>query len=175
MEIIENVKKSIYRHSDFKKEWLVNVDSDAIKWTALLGEHLQSPFIYENEIINGQKKKKQRNRNGRTEDEKVPELKTNQLRKFFGALREFESKLKKPDNNFSKEEKVMMFPKTDLLMIVPKLAYAVGRESNKSAKVGDFFKVITTQIELVDDYDTFMNMMKLIESTVAFHKYFGGE
>ena len=178
MDIISEVEKKVYSLCDFKEEWISKkLDEDAILWSAVFGHHLRSPFIFILDKDTGTKTKTKKSFRGQlsNEDKKVPEFKSNQLRKFFGALREFENKLEKPNVKATYEEKKKMFPKTEFMLMLPKIAYAVGRESKEEAKIKDFFEAINKQMQLVVDYDSFMNMMKLLESTVAFHKYYGGE
>lgn len=163
IEIIKYAETNVF---DFKllksKDWLTDFNFEAIKWSALFANYLQDPFLYE--YKNGIKTRKTNDRNFNI---KVPELKTSQMRKFFGALRQFEAKL----DPHSKND----FPSNDLKLLIPKLAYAAGRETNRDAKIKDFFKIISLQIEQVSDYKSFSNLMKMLETIVAFHKYFGGE
>jgi CRISPR-associated protein Csm2 len=89
-------------------------------------------------------------------------LTTSQLRKFFGELRRIEAE--------SKSEYA-----GQLLMLIPKLAYAVGRskqEKNKGIRIDDFYKELSLGISKVTDYDEFKNFIKIVEAIVAYHKVY---
>ena len=96
-------------------------------------------------------------------------LTTGQLRKFFGEVKRIESNVEKN--------------KEDIVMLKPLLAYAVGRDKNNSGKnktrIEEFAKEVTTAVDAVingknlkSDFKTFV---KLLESIVAYHKYYGGK
>ncbi|MBL7112178.1 MAG: type III-A CRISPR-associated protein Csm2 [Bacteroidales bacterium] len=88
-------------------------------------------------------------------------LTTSQLRKFFGKLRQIEA-------DFDQL-------KTQIPMLKPKLAYAVGRDKDKT-KVRAFYNEISSALTAVqpDNKATFKNLVSLVESIVAYHKFFGG-
>lgn len=90
---------------------------------------------------------------------KLEPLTTSQLRKFFGELRRI-------DSDF--EDK-----KVDLIMMKPILAYAVGRD--KGTKIKYFANIISLAIDYVNNKNSFKNFVKVFESIVAYHKYFGGK
>lgn len=93
-------------------------------------------------------------------------LTTSQLRKFFGELRRIES-------DFAHK-------KNDIIMLKPTLAYAVGRDGNKT-KIKEFGDEISKGIEAIrlgnEVYEKkdFKNFLKLFEAIVAYHKYHGGK
>lgn len=93
-------------------------------------------------------------------------LTTNQLRKFFGELRRMEAE---PPGEGSTPPAPQ-----DLLMLIPKLAYAVGRarKDNNSSKVEDFFKELSHGISRADTYAKFKNFVKIVEAIVAYHKIY---
>lgn len=99
-------------------------------------------------------------------------LTTGQLRKFFGEV-------KRIDANVIRH-------KSDIPMLKPLLAYAVGRDKNKNnvnkSRIDDFEKELRTAIEAIrinngDDIlkSDFKNFVQLFESIVAYHKYYGGQ
>jgi len=98
---------------------------------------------------------------GRGLDNKV--LNTNQLRKFFGAIRDIESKGK----NWKEIE-----PGEYLLK--PKLAVSAGRKLIPK----DFHKLIMKSMEKVDSgdeenkYQSFKTLVNFLESIVAYRKYY---
>ncbi|MDY4148541.1 MAG: type III-A CRISPR-associated protein Csm2 [Paludibacteraceae bacterium] len=94
-------------------------------------------------------------------------LTTSQLRKFFAEVRLIENNLEKKDCT------------SDILMLKPYLAYAVGREK-KPTKLRDFQKEISTAIDgirkdtihIASDY---RNFISIYEAIVAYHKFYGGK
>ena len=93
-------------------------------------------------------------------DRQNPAMTTSQIRKFFGEVKRIQA-----DFENSKD---------DVPLLAAKLAYAVGRK--RSQKMKDFFDVFYPAIKVINgnrsNYDRFV---KLIESTVAFHKFHGGK
>lgn len=88
------------------------------------------------------------------------ELSTSQLRKFFGEVKRLQ--LKGYEN-----------AKSDIIMLKPKLAYAVGRAKKGKKyhfKIEDFYEVIADGIDNVNSKERFKNFTKIFESIVAFHK-----
>lgn len=90
-------------------------------------------------------------------------LNTNQLRKFFGAVRNIEKK--------KKWEEI----EPELYLFKPKLAVSVGRKLIPN-EFYDFMKVTMSKIDVgeTDDdkmknFDTFV---KFLEAIVAYHKYY---
>lgn len=93
-------------------------------------------------------------------------LSTSQLRKFFGELRRI-------DSDF-------LHKKNDIIMLKPMLAYAVGRDGNKT-KIKEFGDEISKGIdairlgEEIHAKNDFKNFLKLFEAIVAYHKFHGGK
>lgn len=87
-------------------------------------------------------------------DESGKPLTTNQLRKFFGEV---------------KRQQMVGFNKTDIVLLKPKLAYAVGRDK-ENTKIKDFYEVMSKLIDLVDNEEQFKNFIKVFEAIVAYHK-----
>lgn len=101
-------------------------------------------------------------------------LTTGQLRKFFGEVRRIDADVIKH--------------KTDIPMLCPLLAYAVGRDKKNvrgmmenKTKIDDFEKEMSSAIKAIrmdteehlkSDYH---NFVQIFESIVAFHKYYGGQ
>lgn len=81
-------------------------------------------------------------------------LTTSQLRKFFGEV---------------KRQQMNGYNETDFILLKPKLAYAVGRDTKKT-KIVDFYNVISNAIDLVGSEDDFERFIKVFESIVAYHK-----
>lgn len=92
-------------------------------------------------------------------------LKTNQLRKFFGAIRKMESK-----NNWEDIE-------PEFYLLKPRMAVGVGR---KLVPKG-FYNVIIAAMSKVDvgnedeKLANFKVFVEFFESIVAYHKFLGGD
>lgn len=81
-------------------------------------------------------------------------LTTSQLRKFFGEV---------------KRQQMEGYNETEFVLLKPKLAYAVGRDTNHT-KIDDFYKVMSNLMDLVKDEKTFQNFIYVFEAIVAYHK-----
>ncbi|WP_165155458.1 type III-A CRISPR-associated protein Csm2 [Parabacteroides sp. ZJ-118] len=93
-------------------------------------------------------------------------LTTSQLRKFFGELRRI-------DSDFPHK-------KNGIIMLKPMLAYAVGRDGNKTRikEFGDEISKGIDAIRLEDKVNAksdFNNFLKIFEAIVAYHKFYGGK
>ncbi len=98
--------------------------------------------------------------NGR-EKTKTGKLSTSQIRKFFGAIKRIQV-------SFEKD-------KSEILLLEPKLAYAVGRDNNKT-KIKDLYNLLSPLIrEIKEDKTRFNNFVNVVEAIVAYHKAAGGE
>ncbi len=94
---------------------------------------------------------------------KQQRLETNQVRKFLDAVNRLKAKLAET-GEFSDIE-------TEVVLLKPKLAYAVARQ--KAAKpLGD---VISAAIDKVHNTEDFWRLVQLIESIIAYHKAEGGK
>ena len=82
-------------------------------------------------------------------------LTTSQLRRFFGEV---------------KRQQMSGFNETDFVLLKPKLAYAVGRAKDSNAKINDFYNVIASAIDNVQNANHFKNFIKIFEAIVAYHK-----
>lgn len=95
-----------------------------------------------------------------TTDKRNPAMTTSQIRKFFGEVKRIQADF---ENN-----------KDDVPLLIAKLAYAVGRKPTEKMK--EFYNEFSEGIKEIngrkDNYDRFV---KLLESTVAFHKFYGGK
>lgn len=107
-----------------------------------------------------------------TEDENNRKaLTTSQIRKFYGELKRIQT-------DFQKYQ-------SDIPMLRAKLAYAVGRSTNKAggggikydSKIKDFFDELSPALRLVEknDKQQFINFVKIVEAVVAYHKFYGGK
>lgn len=100
-----------------------------------------------------------------TEDESGKALTTSQLRKFFGAVKQIQMKSE--------------FDLTEVVLLKPKLAYAVGRakgnNKGKHVKIEEFNDVIVSGINLVTNKEQFKRFVSIFEAIVAYHKAAGGK
>lgn len=88
-------------------------------------------------------------------------MSTSQIRRFFGALKRIQADF---DNL-----------KGEILLLEPKLAYAVGRDQNNS-KIDEFFREISPLIrDINEDEKKFKNFVSIVEAIVAYHKVQGGK
>ena len=98
---------------------------------------------------------------------KLRNMKTTQLRRFFGAVKEIETNLK---------GKSWEGVEADFYLLKPKLAYAKGRKLIPA----EFHEVVKTSMNKVDvgnNQDKIANYKKFVrflESIVAYHKFYGG-
>lgn len=92
---------------------------------------------------------------------------TSQLRKFFGEIKRIQADF---DNC-----------KMDLILLDPKIAYAVGRtkkdaRQGESVKIEDFYKQMTPLISKInEDQAKFKRFVQVCEAIVAYHKQYGGD
>jgi CRISPR type III-A-associated protein Csm2 len=69
----------------------------------------------------------------------------------------------------------------DLILLDPKIAYAVGRakkdaRQGETVKIEDFYKQITPLIgKIGEDQAKFKRFVQVCEAIVAYHKQFGGD
>lgn len=94
------------------------------------------------------------------------EMKTTQLRKFFGHIKKLEAETKgmKPTE---------LFASSKLYLVMPELAYALGRKLISS----DFYELMknslsATKIKTVGDFKQFVGFLSAV---LAYHKMEGGK
>ena len=101
------------------------------------------------------------------EDAGGKKVSTSQLRKFFGEIKRIQADFQNC--------------KMDLILLDPKIAYAVGRAKKEARhgdilKIEDFYKQISPMILLIqEDQKKFKHFVQLCEAIVAYHKQFGGD
>lgn len=93
-------------------------------------------------------------------------LTTSQIRKFFGELKRIQA-----DPLKYKEE---------IPLLKAKLAYAVGRDiknGRQQTKIKKLYEELELGINSIrnNNVKDLSRFIKMVESTVAFHKYFGGK
>lgn len=99
-------------------------------------------------------------------------IKTNQVRNIYSAIISIRTKLKNKNfvNNQLDEDL-----KTDLILIKPKLAYATGREKKVKPLYDLLSKAIDCSITSKNQVKSVTNLISLVETIVAYHKFFGGK
>jgi CRISPR-associated protein Csm2 len=102
---------------------------------------------------------------GRDREKTIKPMSTTQLRKFFGEIKRIQA------IGFNTSD-----AKDDVLMLKPKLAYAVGRDKGET-KIKDFYDKMSIALDAIDlqNEKHFKNFVKIFESIVAYHKAAGGE
>jgi CRISPR-associated protein Csm2 len=89
-------------------------------------------------------------------------LKINQIRRFLDEARQIEAETKKEKGGF---------PADRIILLLPKLAYAAGREG----KIKDLMTVLDPAIRSASrSKDNFHKFLRLIEGIVAYHRFYGG-
>ncbi len=100
-------------------------------------------------------------------NETQKQVSTSQIRKFFGSIKKIQA-------SFDKS-------KTEILLLEPKLAYAVGRDYDKGkntqkTKIKDLYNLLSPLIRGInEDKARFNNFVNIVEAVVAYHKAAGGE
>lgn len=93
-------------------------------------------------------------------------LKTNQIRKFLDAVKKVESESIKRFES----DNATAFNSDEVKLLKPKLAYAAGRQS----EVRPLMALLDPCIDRVNSKEDFKKFARLVESIVAYHKFYGG-
>ncbi|PWJ57827.1 CRISPR type III-A-associated protein Csm2 [Dyadobacter jejuensis] len=95
------------------------------------------------------------------------QVSTSQIRKIFGSIKQIQAGFEKS--------------KGEIILLEPKLAYAVGRDYDKKSntnktKIKEFYELLSPLIrEINEDKTRFQNFVNVLESIVAYHKAAGGQ
>ena len=96
-------------------------------------------------------------------------LKTGQIRNFYSSIIQMRTQLALNEDKVSEELK------RDLTMLKPKIAYAAGRQTAVRATFYPFVKGALDGIEKSQyNVNGIKNFFQLIESIIAYHKFYGG-
>jgi len=94
-------------------------------------------------------------------------LSSSQLRNVFGEMKQIQSKMKTNRDGLY----------TRYLLLYPKLAYAAGRQ--RSEALSTFKEVFEKAYRTIKDENDFekyyQNLVDFVESTLAFHRSYGGK
>lgn len=96
-------------------------------------------------------------------------IKPNQIRNFFAAVLSIKNKVQSM-NEFNFEE-----IRTDILLLKPKIAYAAGRKSEVKPFKEFIDELIDALTKSSDKEKATQNFFNIIESVVAYHKFYGGK
>lgn len=93
---------------------------------------------------------------------RLKELTTSQIRKFFGEIKRIQADF----HNL----------KNEIILLDPKIAYAVGRaKKDGRTKLDDFYKQLSPLLlDINEDEKKFKYFVNLVEAIVAYHKASGG-
>jgi len=94
-------------------------------------------------------------------------IKTNQVRNIFSSVQSIRTKLK-TSKKFTDDIH------NELILIKPKLAYAVGRQNKVKPLYELLSKGIQVTVNSKDKEKGLKNFIQLVESIVAYHKFYGG-
>jgi len=108
----------------------------------------------------------------------VQKVKTNQVRNIFSTVMVLRTKLQtlrknEKGNEDNKEQWFDEF-RNDLILIKPKLAYASGRQRNVRPLYELLSKGVDATVNANDKEKALKNFIQLVESIVAYHKFYGG-
>lgn len=135
-----------YPQDKLKPEWVKEpITEDIVNWCESFGKYLAK----------NKTKNEKDEKTGRitTVDIRDSKMSTSQLRKFFGEVKRIE----------------MQYNPSDVAMLNPLLAYAVGRDEGKT-KIKDFQVEISKAISEVKNEEDFKNFVQIFEAIVAYHK-----
>lgn len=112
-------------------------------------------------------------------DEKGKEfikIKTNQIRNVFANINLIRTNFKIAATfKVQNEKKVFDEIKRDLILLKPKLAYAAGRQNVVKPFKEFLFDLINRTVNSKDPKAALENFFTMVESVVAYHKYYGGK
>lgn len=123
------------------------ITQEVVNWCESFGKYLAA-----------EKREESIDRNGRRRTKTIGGMSTSQLRKFFGEVKRIE----------------MQYNASDVAMLNPLLAYAVGRNEGKT-KIKDFQEEISKVISAITSEKEFKNFVQIFEAIVAYHKMYGGK
>jgi CRISPR-associated protein Csm2 len=93
---------------------------------------------------------------------KSDKIKANQIRNFYGAVNKLKLEYKSGKDIISK-----------LVLLKPQLAYAEGRNHNTKKFTKGMFDAINNTLQTTNRDAALKNFFILVESVVAYHKFYG--
>ena len=111
---------------------------------------------------------------------KTDGLKTNQIRNFYSAItrlrQDFNDAQKGIDSDKGMDVKKWEAIERELVFLKPKLAYSAGRQKAVRTTFYPFMKKhIDEVLSATNKPLALSNFFALVESVVAYHKFYGGE
>ena len=101
---------------------------------------------------------------------KADGLKTNQIRNFYSAITRLRQGFVEAKETFTPQLE------RELVLLKPKLAYSAGRQKAVRAHFYEFMKKYIDEVLAASNKKEAMNnFFALVESVVAYHKFYGGE
>lgn len=93
----------------------------------------------------------------------LKEVKTSQIRKFFGSMRQIQADFGNRSN--------------EVIMLEPRLAYAKGKAKRESQPgLEKLYRALSPLIKSIGyDKEKFDSFVRIVEAIVAYHKYYGGQ
>src|SRR5262249_44720488 len=102
------------------------------------------------------------------------DLTTNQIRAFFGTVREIEMSWPSADEQGPAAQNRARRCYRDLVLLKPKLAYQARR--GQGPGVQNLKRVLDPAIDRVgDDRERFQNFVDFFEAILAYHRAYGGQ
>jgi len=101
------------------------------------------------------------------DNEGLKKITSSQLRRFFGAVKKIQADFENSKN--------------EIVLLNPKLAYAVGRDYDKQkrrnkTKIKELYDLVNPLISAInEDKNKFKNFVNVFESIVAYHKEKSGD
>ena len=99
-------------------------------------------------------------------------MKTAQLRRFFGAIKSIERTIEEENSENAWDE-----VEAEFYLLKPKIAYAKGRKLIPE----EFYQVLKVSLNKInvgtngEKIENFKRFVKFLESIVAYHKFYGGD
>lgn len=115
---------------------------------------------------------------GRAKQFTNDKLKTNQIRNFYSAITRIRTEFEMGSMDEDGEARTQFSPKIEqqLVMLRPKLAYAAGRQTAVRTNFYPFMdSAIGGVLASKRDPETLEKFLAIVESVVAYHKFYGGE
>lgn len=115
---------------------------------------------------------------GRAKQFTADKLKTNQIRNFYSAITRIRTEF---EMSYLEEDAETHSPfspaiEKQLVMLRPKLAYAAGRQIAVRTNFYPFMdSAIRGVLDSKRDPETLEKFLSIVESVVAYHKFYGGE
>lgn len=103
-------------------------------------------------------------------------LKTNQIRNVYAAITRLRQDFNESKKGIDSKKEVPEAIQRELVFLKPKLAYSAGRQKAVRTTFYPFMKKHIEEVLSASDKSLALgNFFALVESVVAYHKFYGGE